>query len=397
MTKFFVFLLLLLPPSVFSQSFATSLDVPALTSGPVRSTSRDTSPIIEFDRRILANATGSGVAGQFCLYINTRTGDIGIVYGRELGVCELNINDEKFRFMLVRSSGQVQNYSTTRKNGVLHHYMTTGNTEIYPVSFPRMENATLHRGGSAEPSPRRGGVESRAYSANTGSAPTFYLHGRTEPADITTQDFLGYSGIGYLKTNRGIYMVVRAQMGATQFRVFMWNDRPTRLDPEPFKQTEILINEKMEASLERQENKLRTETFSVDCSDSERELNRLKLADVEARRRSGVARNRGNVYENESTRRATSELMLPNLEVANQEVEVRICKANARLSRTRSEESRFDIERRIQCYRNQKLELNRLQMEWDAIDARYPNDSGRAYAEKNRTFTRLISIGSQCR
>jgi hypothetical protein len=395
MTKLFAFLLLLLPVSVFSQTFFTSFDVPALTSGPVR---RSGSPMIEFDRRIRVSISGAPRNADMCLYINTVTGDIGIVYGRpgEMGACELNVNDEKFRFMLVRSSGQVQTYMNTKQNGVLRHYMSTGNTEVYPVSFPRMENTELHRFGAAIPAGRRGGVASSTYRAGAG-APTFYLHGRSTPANVTTQDFLGYSGIGYLKTNRGIYMVVRAELGTTEYRAWTWSDLATSLDPDLFEQTEVIQTEKLNASLDRQEEKLRNETFSGDCADEERQLNDLKRADIERRRVLNAERNRGNVYENPSTRRASADLMEPNLEVMNQEIEVRICKANARLSRTRSETARADINRRIQCQRRAQMELNRLKLEWDAIDARYPNEPGRAYAEKTRTYGRLMSLGADCR
>lgn len=395
MTKFFLILLLLLPASIYSQPFSTSLDVPALTSGPVRSSGG--TGVIEFDRRVLVQI-GGPVSGEMCLYMNTINGDIGIVYGRggELGACELNINDRKFRFMLVRSSGQVQTYFNTEKNGSLKHYMTTGNSEVYPVSFPRMENADLHRFGAVVPGRARGGVESRAYRANA-SAPTYYLYGRTEPATVTTQDFLGYSGIGYLKTSRGIFMVVRAELGSTDFRAYSWSSAPTSLDPAPFEQVESTMNEKFAESMDRQEEKIRADEPRGDCASEESELNRLKLADIEARRVLNRERNAGNVYENESVRRASGQMMMPNLAVMNQELEVKICKANVRLGRTRGETARADIERRIQCYRESQRELNRLQMEWDAIDARYPNESGRAYAEKNRTFGRLMSIGSSCR
>jgi hypothetical protein len=395
MTKFFVFLLLLLPVSIHSQVFSDSFDVPALTSGPSRPSGG--SPMIEFDRRLLVQISGP-TPSEMCLYINTVTGDIGITYGRvgELGACELNVNDRKFRFMLVRSSGQVQTYMTVEKNGALKHYMSTGNTEIFPVSFPPMENTDLHRFGSVVPGRRRGGVESRAYRANA-SAPTFYLHGRTDPATVTTQGFLGHSGIGYLKTNRGIFMVVRAELGSTEFRAYSWSEVPTRLDPDLFEQLEVIMNEKYTASLDRQEEKIRADEPTGDCASEETELNRLKLADVQARRGLNRERNSGNVYENESVRRASGEMMTPNLAIMNQEVELKICKANVRLSRTRGETARAGIERRIQCYREQKIELNRLQMEWDAIDARYPNDAGRAYAEKNRTYMRLMSLASQCR
>lgn len=396
MTKFFVFLLLLLPASAFSQPFATSLDVPALTSGPSRPS--DGSPMIVFDKRILVQVSGGVRPGEMCLYINTVTGDIGITYGHggTLGVCEINVNDTKFNFMLVRSSGQVQTYMTREKNGALKHYMTTGNTEIYPVSFPAMENTELYRFGVADPGSRRRGVESHSYRANA-SAPTFNLYGRTAPANFTTQNFLGYSGIGYLKTNRGIFMSVRAQLGPTRFNVYSWSDVTTRLDPDLFEQMEVIMDEKITSGLDRQENKLRNETFSGSCSMEEEELRRLKLEDVDTRRGLNRQRNSGNVYESESARRATGEIMIPNLVVMNQELVVKTCKANERLARTRSETGRSDIERRIQCYRTQQAGLSELQAEWNAIDARYPNDAARAYMEKNRSFGRLASIGASCR
>lgn len=396
MTRFFLFLFLLLPVSAFSQTFTTSLDVPALTSGRVPPLTGG-QPVVRFDRRILVQVI-SGPAGEFCLYMNTRTGDIGIRYGRsgELGGCELNIDDEKFRLMLVRATGQVQTYMNAKQNGVLRHLVMTGNTEVYPVSFRPMENAELNRLAGSDSS-RRSGRDGRAYSANSTGAPTFYLQGRTEPVRVTTQDFLGYSGIGYLKTNHGVFMVVRADMGPAQYRAYSWSDVTTDFDMHPFESVESMINEKVTTGLDRQEEKLRNETPSGDCASEESELKRLKLADVEARRRSNSQRNSGNIYENESTRRAYGEMMLPNLEVMNQELEVKVCKANVRLNRTRGEAQRADISRRIQCYRQSQRELSQIQADWNAIDARYPNEAGRAYSEKTRTFGRIMSLGSDCR
>lgn len=394
MTKLGLVLFLLLPGMVLSQSISTSLDVPALTSGPARSSSGE--PVALFDRRVLVQVSGGPVA-EFCLYINTRTGDIGIRYGRpgELGACAIDINDERFRFLLIRSGGQVQTYMTVKQGGVLKYFVSTGNTEVYPVSFPPIDNAELRRQSDTETS-RRSGVNGRAYRANSAGAPALYLQGRSEPASVTTQDFLGHSGIGYLKTNRGVYMVVRADMGPTTFRVYSWTDTATQLDLAPFELVENLINDKLRAGLDREEQKLRSKTFSGDCASAEEHLRNLQLSDVEARRRTNAERNRGNIYENESTRRAYGELLLPNLEVMNQEFEVRVCKANARLSRTRSGSQQADIQRRINCFRDVQRELNRIQMEWNAIDARYPNDAGRAYQAKIQTYGRIISLGTQC-
>ena len=395
MTKFFLAVFLLFPIPIFSQYFDTSLDVPALTSGPAA----PSGSIISFDRRITVNVIGSPGA-MFYLYINTRTGDIGVMYGRsgEMGSPDLNINEEKFRFMLVRSGGQVVSFMNSKQNGILKHYRTTGNTEVFPVTIPRMERTELRRRDETREPERRFGVTARAYSANAAGAPVFYLHGRTEPATVTTQDFLGYSGIGYLKTDRGIYMVVDAMMGPLKYNAVSWNAVRTELNLDHFQHTEQMIDDKMRVALAKEENRLRNQTFSGDCASEEGELNRLKLADVESRRRTNVERNTsGNIYESEATRRAYGELLMPNLEVMNQEIEVRACKAEVRRSNTRNERTREDLGRRIACYRNQQRELNRLRLELNAIDARYPNEPGRAYAEKNRKLTELMTLGSGCR
>lgn len=389
MTKFFLALLLLFPASVYCQ-YSTSLVVPALTS----SARRSSGSLITFDRTVLVQASGAA-NGDFCLYINTRTGDIGVRFVDGPSSCPMNINDEKFRLTVIRPTGVVQNFVTTKQNGVLKHFVSTGNTEIVRVSFPPMQNAELGRLESTAWT-RRHEITARGYRANE-SAPTFFLYGRTFPRDVTTQDFLGYSGIGYLKTNRGVYMVIRADMGGTEYRAARWSDSPSQLNQDSFKQIETILTDKLLPSLQREEDRLRNETFSGECSGEERELNRLKLADVEARRRTEAASRRGNIYESESTRRAYGELLMPNLEVLNQEIEVNACKAEVRRSRTRSERTRTDLSQRIACYRNQQLELSRLRMELDAIDARYPNEPGRAYAEKTRRLTDLMSLGSGCR
>src|SRR5688572_11476424 len=123
MTRLFLFLLLLLPVTIHSQPpLSTSIDVPALTVGRLPSRSGS---VVTFDKRVLIVATGSAVLatgnpeGRVCLYINTRTGDLGIRYGEspDFEVCGLNVNDEKFSFALIRPTGDVQTYRTHKKNG----------------------------------------------------------------------------------------------------------------------------------------------------------------------------------------------------------------------------------------------------------------------------------------
>ncbi len=175
MTRFFDLVVFLLPTSLFAQISSTSLDVPVFTTGPDRSGGDGA---IAFDQRILVQISGSSQAAEMCLYLNIRTADTGIQYGKagELGVCALNPNDRKFTFMLVRASGQVNNYTTIEKNGELKRYVSTGNTERFAMPFPRLAGMTLLRLGPAG----RGGVATRAYRAN-GSSPTFYIHGRSDP------------------------------------------------------------------------------------------------------------------------------------------------------------------------------------------------------------------------
>jgi hypothetical protein len=394
MTRLLLFLFILFPAAIFSQTLSTSLDVPALTAG--RIPSRSTEPVVTFDKRVLIIARG-GPEGEVCLYINTRTGDLGLRYGRtpELGVCAFNVNDEKFRFTLIRATGQVQTYMTHNKNGVLKYYVSTGNTEVHPVSFPSFRDTTLHRQAETDRIPRET-IVSQAYRASS-AGPTVYLYGRTTPRDVTVQDFLGFGGIGYVKTNRGIFMATRADMGSMRMEVHYWQDVPTQLDMNPFESVESYMDNALEATMQREENKLRTETYSGECGGEEDELRRRKLADIASRRQKIVEKNAGNIYESERTRKATGELLMPNLEVMHQELEVKICRANVRLSRTRSETTRAQTEERIQCYRTSQQELSRLQEELNAVDVRYRNDAGRSYAEKVRLQTRLMSVGSSCR
>src|SRR5688572_4288719 len=395
MIKCFLFLLLLLPAAIYSQPlFSASLYVPALTVGRVPS--RGFSTVVTFDKRVSISATGSH-EGHVCLYINTRNGDLGIRFDESevLEVCGLNVEDEKFRFTLIRATGQVQTYMTRNVHGVLKYLVLTGNTEINQVSFPPVRNTTLYRQAETHRR-RRETIVSQAYRANSGG-PIVYLHGPTLPRDVTVQDFLGFGSIGYVKTNRGIFMATRADLESMRLEAFRWQDVPTRLDISPFESAEGHMDAGIGAALDREENKLRAESYTGECGGEEDQLRRLKLADIASRRETMVRKNTGNIYENEVTRKAMADLIMPSFRVMNQELEVKICRATTQATRARSESTRAAAERRVRCYRTSQDELSQLQSEWVGLEARYPNDKGESYADRVSIRRRLMSLGNGCR
>lgn len=384
MPKLLLILLLLVPATFQAQTFNTSLSVPALTDGPLIGTDG----VLRFDRRIKATITG-GSGGEMFLYINTRTGDIGIRIGKtgSLGSGELDVNNDRFQMLRITPRGSIFNYQTNRKNGRLEHYVVSGNTELIPATFDQPVGTELSRQGG-EPSYFTRTLGAAAYSGGS-AAPTLYLYGGDLRREVTWQKFLGYAGIGYLKTNRGVHMSVRSDMGRQSYLATQWMNVGISMNLEIFKHMDMEMLAKMEErNYERMES-LGRETFTGTCQGEQRELNRLKTADVQRRRELANSSTAGNVYQDRVTQEALAELQLPNLEVMNAEIELNACKLRMRAPSSDSREMTRRSER-LSCYREQQMELIRLRMEWDVIDANNRNSPGRALMEKRQAMSRVL-------
>ena len=392
MSKLIAFLLCILPTVAFAQPGSTSgdrrlsLDVPFLTSG---SPGRDPGTTISrFDKRILITSSGGSYT---CLYLNTRNGDKAVSIDRDGSSCSepLPVNDEKFALMLFTQSGDVLSFYNRKKNGRIEHYVTSGGTDLAPVSY-LPDSGVLERRGETVDFFRHD-YTAHPYRANAAGAPKFYLVGGRTPERLTVQKSLGYSGIGYLKTDRGIFMSFRVEKGETFFNVQSWESVTVDFDKAPFRLVEAELSTEFSEYYDREMRKLEAKRFSGSCSDSEQALNELRKQELR-RQREAVGRTRsGNVYQNRTAVGGYSDLVDPSfqLESFDMDTQVKICKAEATLSRSSGERTRARLTEKIRCLNNLRLDIRRVKMEMDALDQRYRDNPERGLPEKQRLFGTL--------
>lgn len=392
MSKLIAFILCILPAMAFSQPGSPSgdrrlsLDVPFLSSGsPGRNPS---GTISRFDKRILITSSGGSYT---CLYLNTRNGDRAVSIDRDGAGCrdQPPINDEKFNLMLFTPSGEVLSFYNRKKNGRIERYVTSGGTELVPVNY-LPDTGLLERRGEAVDFFRRD-YTAHPYRVNTSGAPKVYLVGERAPERLTVQKSLGYNGIGYLKTDKGIFMSFRIEKGEIFFNVQSWENVEVTFDKAPFRLVEAELSTEFSEYYDREMRKLEAKRFSGSCSEYEQGLNELRKQELR-RQREPVGRTKsGNVYQSPTALSGYSDLVDPSfqLESFDMDTQVKICKAEATLTRSGGEQTRARLAEKIRCLNNLRLDIARVKTEMDALDQRYRDNPERGLAEKQRLFGTL--------
>lgn len=398
MFKIILAIIFIFPAVVLSQS--GSVDVPFLSGGG--GTRDASSTITTFDKLIrISTPTSDPRGAETYLYINTRNGDMGIVTGPSgtLGDGTLQTNDPNFRLMLITGSGAVLNFFNRLKNGDVVHYVASGNTEMAPVMFAPSNTELIRRGGSDtyrdDSLGRRGRVTGQAYAAAGPSSPTAFIVGTTSHRrhrQLVAQKLLGYSGIGYLKTDKGVFMVRELRSGAASFVAENWQDMNTSFDKAPFVLVEQKLFDGIRQSDDRRLEGLRNKEFSGECSEYESALNEIQQRII-TRRADAVNRAQsGNVYQNPGTVRGYVDLYdySGQLEAADMDAQLRTCRAERdRSGRSTSSEAFNRLSERIRCLQNYRNEIRGIKLEIDTIDANNASRPDRGLAQKQRAMARL--------
>lgn len=397
MSRTILIILCLFPLAVFSQppTLTGLLDVPFLTSGtpPV---SRSTT-ITRFDKRIIiVNPEGTRGSSYTNLYLNTRNGDMGIVVSRDPGDDSLRVNDETFRLLLITQSGEAFSFMNQKKQGRIEKLVVSGGTEVVPITFAP-ENGVLDRQTETR-TYRRRTYTLRAYRAGGDGATTFFLYGNGTPDRLVVEKSLSYSGIGYLKTDRGIFMILEtSQSDGNRYFASGWRNVNIEFDKAPFRVVENELVAAADDDFQRKMQKLESEEFSGPCQQYKRSLNEMRKRDLRRRNEALNRSQSGNVYQGQSAQSGYSDLFdfSLQLESLDMETQLSICETEDRISRAGSTSGADSLAARVRCKRSYLLEINRIKLQADAVDERYRTEPGRAFAEKQRLMAQLI--GQSCR
>lgn len=337
------------------------------------------SETLHFDKLVLITAESpSGLETQIHLYINTNNGDFATITGKagnnEDG--SFNIDDPNFRLTYFNPRGRIYNFYTRKKNGSIERYMSSMNTEIvaYSSGIP-FQRTTIYRIGNAtNPLPQR--FDAASFKASGSNAPTLVFCGGkpgSKPEKLLLKRFIGYSGIGYAKTDEGIYMAVKAKSDQGSFTATKWKNERYKINISDFKHIESEMYEDMFAKNAEKTAKLESKTFTGNCADIKTLINELKIEQKKKEKQNIEDMGKGNPMTDTNVRNAMKGMYgdpVEQLKIADLEVDLKLCNLESKRIKTT-----FDDKKKA-CLLEEKARINKASTELQALKQRYsrPND-----------------------
>jgi hypothetical protein len=196
-----------------------------------------------FDKRFFFVYKQGARTYEGCFYINTKMGITAAKSFHSAGLadCSFNINDKKFYLMLFGMKGNEYIYmnklekTKPHEPAQLKHYVVTGNTHKNPVQQVLDAKMLYNKQQSLEFCDNK--YKALEYKSADGKN-TIYLYGQDYPPDMIAQSYLGAYGLGYLKTNKGDYFIMKHTHGQNSFTVTAIEDLGAAMacfDPSDFK------------------------------------------------------------------------------------------------------------------------------------------------------------------
>lgn len=357
--------------------------------------------LLTFDRLVIMTAQdATGKEIPIYLYINTTNGDIATITGKA-GNAEdgsFDIDHTEFRLTYFNAHGRVYNFYTRKKNGNIVRYMSSLNTEIHFFSdgIP-FERTTVYRTGDGiNPLPQ--GFPAHTFKASGNNAPTLVLCGGkpgAKPNKLLLKRFVGYSGIGYVKTDEGIFMVVKIKSDHGGFTATKWKNERHKIRVSDFQHVESEMYDEMAINNAKQTARLEAKTFTGNCADIERQINQSKIEQKRKEKKNIEDMSKGNPMTDASVRNAMAGLYgnpEEHLRIASLETDLRLCKLENKRIKTEDDE-----EKRM-CLREEKNRIEVAVLELKALRDRYsnPKDAAILMIEQRKILSKY-STQTKCR
>ena len=282
--------------------------------------------------------------------------------------------------------GNTYNYHNRKDDhNIIRHEVMTGNTETHKyVTADAMSTAPLER-KNMQRSYCGGMANAMAYKL--ADQPTvWYLYGDRYPAQLHVRKYFGGFGIGVIRADEGVYVVMELSTGNNHVRILNIEKMMQCFDPQPFVAQEDAFRTKQRAALQQEAAKI--EQHALDAGNArhcvaerlaivnhERELNRQAFRDLDST-------NHGNIYQDKTTQKAFIAMMDPLTLV-----ESGILQCNLSICGIESAEHPGpDAADRLACQQNLLQRLNSLSQQMRALNDQYANNLAAAQAKKSQLY-----------
>ncbi len=351
-----------------------------------------------FDKKITVKSTVRSTVIEQCLYLDTKGGLVAFLKAAgstSNNRCAIIPDDENFSFSIIGLKGNTYQYSNQKKNGVMQHWVSTGNTQTY-VNQGNSNTGTynLHN-KQIEQRYYNGKIKATAYKFDSPNSPLLFLFGKTYPPTltVTTNKYIGGFGIGYQYTDRGLYIIMETKSNGYACEITSIEDVNTCFDPSAFKlkeddfvrkQRERFLQEK--EKLDRDESRIRA---NDPCAAHERNIIVFKKAQLRINEQNLQTMSQGNLIQNQQAQMATLNLMNPLFMVQGDILYTlsNICFTEVAIRERPSENGNAE---KLSCLQGYLRRLYTTETQMSELDVLHSSDPPRAYLEKSRIYRELM-------
>jgi hypothetical protein len=357
-----------------------------------------------FDKRFYFVYKQGARSYEGCFYVNTQMGITATKSFQNPGMadCSFNINDKKFYLLLFGMTGNEYIYMNKLEKRNQHeapqlkHYVVTGNTHINPMQQVIEAKLLYNKQQALDFCDNK--YKAIEYKSADGKN-IIYLYGQDYPPDMIAQSYLGAYGLGFMKTNKGDYFIMKHTHGQTSFTVTAIEDLAGAMacfDPSDFKvleETKVVKNleefqqqgRKIDQELAKQQNRVNN---NVPCAAKKYAIVQYKKEHNEKQKRMMEKMKNQNIqHSNPETIRAMAKEydFIEGLKMERLQVEYDLCVLKEDVDKGRikpGSENYAKAMAKMNCWETRVAEYKKFEDDIKNINERNRNNVTKAIKEK---------------
>lgn len=341
-----------------------------------------------FDKVVKIKQVTSRGPSEACIFINTQTGLVGHspIKRGSAGLCDIKPEEEHFSLFVMGLSGNTYHYFNQKKKNTIGHHVMTMNSQQSVYQFASgSTNAMLKRK-----------TESRTYCDDKaramayrvdGRSETWFLFGKTFPDEVlmSPQKFLGNYGVGYVFSDKGLFIIMQLESGALDSKILEIRDESICFDGSGFKVFEEEFVTKAQSSIQRKREKTERELAGVgseQCDQLKRESLQFELEMLDRQEQNVRASQQGHTAQSPRTQQALGDAVMnydDALQAMINDTRYKICRAEYQLSRQSGNQSssRERAQQKLSCMRDALARQISMQEQFQTINRQANAQTGR--------------------
>ena len=356
---------------------------------------------LRFNRRMIVEVEKNGIKTYYCLLINNNEGYAAYLkpeYAFSGTMCNLYPNSEDFYMSVVSITGNVMIFSNISTGATIKKRVSFGNTDMAPLNLFGDQASQLIKQSSAQRPFLGGSFQAVTYKANGANMSSFYLTGTTVPWQIMENlqplQFLGFMGVGYMKTTEGVFLSMGFQNGTLKSKLVYADTQESFVDATTFSCEECdFIREQRNSLIEKRE-RLEQQGARITGRCTLERLDELQFEKdrVDRNLRALDSLQGKSIYHPNSPW-----AKILSLNTYNDRLEADIHKMKKALCNFRySQQMGSNVADKIVCVSEKIANTQRALSEMRAADSQYRNNPGELMQAKSRIDSELNRQNSRC-